>query len=90
VSTEKNYTENKAAIRMMWLNRYILHPVGASCKHVGRPAYFYPALHGFYAFLRSSITKYKSRKGEKAAGTTQNAAGSKKRPQEMHKVTQDG
>jgi hypothetical protein len=28
--------------------------------------------------------------GEKSAGTTQNAAGSKKRPQEMPKVTQDG
>jgi hypothetical protein len=84
VTTGENYTENKAAIRMMWLNTYV------SCRHVGRPACFLPALHGFYASLRRRIIKKCCRKGKKAAEIIKNAAGLKKSPQEMPKVLQAG
>lgn len=63
---------------MMWLNTYVLHPDGASCRHVERPACFLPSLHGYYAFLRRRIIKKCCRKGKKAAEIIKNAAGLKK------------
>jgi hypothetical protein len=71
---------------LILLNNSILLRFWASCKLMGRPACFLPALHGFYAFLRRRITKKCRRKGKKAAEITKNAAGPQKSPQEMPKV----
>jgi hypothetical protein len=55
---------------------------------VGRPACFYPFLHGFWTFLRRRNPKKFRRKGEKAAEITKNATGSEKSPQGAIKVLQ--
>jgi hypothetical protein len=84
-TTGENYTGNKAIARRKWLNINVLHPVGASCKHVERPACFYPFLHGFYGFLQCRITKKCRRKGKKDAEITENAAGKYKTLQKPEK-----
>jgi len=56
---------------------------------LGRPAWFYPSLHGFYAFLRRRITKKCRRTGKKDAGITKNAAGPQKKLQETIKMLLD-
>jgi hypothetical protein len=82
--------EIREAGKYVFRNNKNLHPDGASCRHVGRPACFLPSLHEYYASLRRRIIKKCCRKGKKAAEIIKNAAGLKKSPQEMPKVLQEG